>query len=298
MPRLSRVRVPPICDALVYAAGWLVPKAARAGWRAREDAALRSLRTLIARGELAADASVHLAAFCREALASAVWLRFQRDEVQRWMRGPAFLMACGVTALAMMGVLSRGFAVTRSIVAAARVSAGDMVMAYTVPIVFALITSLALISIRRLALHRAGWRYWGFFLSKTLLAMILPSVAWIEGGAAVRAMIPRGVLHVWFGGLMLTMLFIGLFGWCVLWSLEDQRWRCPVCLELLALPVRFGSWASVFDPATTEVFCRAGHGMLSVTEADLFHDTRWAELDASWGGLFGREGEVPQKLSR
>jgi hypothetical protein len=51
------------------------------------------------------------------------------------------------------------------------------------------------------------------------------------------------------------------------------------------MPVRFGSWASVFDPVMTELLCDEGHGSLSVAETAIGERDRWIALDSSWRGL-------------
>jgi hypothetical protein len=51
------------------------------------------------------------------------------------------------------------------------------------------------------------------------------------------------------------------------------------------MPVTMGSWASVFEPVTTEMLCHEGHGSLSVVEGDIGGGDRWVALDTSWRGL-------------
>jgi len=50
------------------------------------------------------------------------------------------------------------------------------------------------------------------------------------------------------------------------------------------MPVMIGSWASVFEPVTTELLCEEGHGSLCVPETG--QPDRWTPLDASWRELF------------
>ena len=73
-------------------------------------------------------------------------------------------------------------------------------------------------------------------------------------------------------------MFVIAFGWAVMWSLDDQRHRCPVCLQRLSMPVRIGSWASVFEPATTEWICETGHGWLCVCDVLVDEPDRWMEV--------------------
>ena len=79
--------------------------------------------------------------------------------------------------------------------------------------------------------------------------------------------------------------FLGAFGCGVISAFTDQRRRCPVCLGRLAMPVTLGSWASVFEPVTTEMLCDEGHGSLSVDESEIGAGDRWIALDSSWRGL-------------
>ena len=77
----------------------------------------------------------------------------------------------------------------------------------------------------------------------------------------------------------MAIAYIAAFGWAVLWSLADQQRRCPVCLRRLVLPVRIGSWASVFEPVTTEWICEAGHGSLCAREVETGQPDHWIAED-------------------
>jgi hypothetical protein len=80
------------------------------------------------------------------------------------------------------------------------------------------------------------------------------------------------------GGLLLAIAFVALFDWIILWSFDDQRRRCPVCLRRLVLPVRIGTWASVFEPVTTEWVCDMGHGSVCVNEVEPGKAELWSKL--------------------
>ncbi len=56
----------------------------------------------------------------------------------------------------------------------------------------------------------------------------------------------------------------------------------------MAMPVTMGSWASVFDPVTTELLCDSGHGSLCLQETESGSD-RWTGMDKSWSDLFDRK---------
>jgi hypothetical protein len=86
--------------------------------------------------------------------------------------------------------------------------------------------------------------------------------------------------------VVLTPAFVFICAFAVWWSFADQRGRCPVCLQLLTLPVSIGSWSSVLDPATTELVCDSGHGSLSFPDVVDGQPDRWTNLDPSWSELF------------
>jgi hypothetical protein len=278
----------------------LVPAGEREGWLRLKCADLASLMTLIERGEMAVAGRAQVLRFLLEALAGAFWTRFSRDGLRLWRRTASFLFACGTAALAAEAVLSRGFWKTRFLVNAARDwqpippkglnynPQGDLLFAYCFPLAMAGLTGIILLAVGCRLLNRAGWRYWGFFAAKTAMLGAILCGAWIEGGAALRSAIPNVGARMMFGGLLLAFAFIGAAGWSALWVLGDQRRRCPVCLRRLEMPVRLGSWSSIFEPATTEFLCGEGHGSMSMPETEAAAG-RWIALDASWRSLFGRE---------
>lgn len=292
--------VPPLlCRWWIRGVSWLVPPLARPAWLAEWNSGLDSLWTLIERGEFALDWTPRLAALCREALANAFWLRFTRVDLSRWVRGPVFLLSCCAAMLVVTAIFTHGFAVTRFLIQTARAwrqfpghaGMGDprlnRVILYSMPIASALAAGVALASIGRRSMHRLGARGWWFFAAKTTAMMVTASLWWVEGGALLRAQLRHHeLLRQMAGGLLLALLFILVFGWAVAWSIADQRWRCPVCLRRLAMPVTFGSWASVFEPPATEVMCSEGHGSLCMTERITGPDDQWTALDSSWRGFF------------
>lgn len=79
------------------------------------------------------------------------------------------------------------------------------------------------------------------------------------------------------------------------WVLKDQRRRCPVCLRLLANPVRIGqSSRFLLDWNGTELMCEQGHGLLYIPGTpSTFSGQRWLYLDPSWRSLFLR-GQSPR----
>jgi hypothetical protein len=258
---------------------WIVPRGGRAAWRHRHETSLRSLRILDDRGELAGQSSALLVWMCRDAAANALFIRWGAFDPWHWIRGPAFLIGSSSVVLLLLAVCTHGFAVTRTLVEALRTGAGsDRLVANSVPVVFAIITG-AIAAVQKLSVVRSGWAGLSFLFIKTLFVAALLIAFWIEGGAALRASIPNELLRALGGGLMFAIAFIVAFDWAVVWSLADQQHRCPVCLRRLIRPVRIGTWASVFEPVTTEWICEAGHGALSVHEIDPRQSDRWIELE-------------------
>jgi hypothetical protein len=239
---------------------------------------------------------VQLAGYCRAIAVDAVWQRFRKAELQHWLRGPSFVLTCSAAILLLMAAATHGFRITRGLVAMARELLGarvlpsgrseDALVAYGVPIVFALATGIVLVAIGRMSLRSGGWRYGSYLVLKMMAVMLIVPLLWIEGGAAIRARIPNPDLRVILGGALLALLFIAAFGCALLWTVADQRRRCPVCLQRLAMPVTIGSWASMFDPVTTELLCNEGHGSLCISEGELGDGDHWTAFGSSWSSLF------------
>ncbi len=298
MPDDSSVLPPVPCRVLILLASWIVPRGARSGWRRRWDSGLWNWWILVERGELTNRAYPLLVRHCWAAFGDALWLRFNRQQLRDLLRGPALAPAVSAAVLMLTAALTHGFRYTRNLIQAARTvdlslpptgvydPRGDMLMAHAVPLVFALMTGIVMLAITQFSLHRHDWRYWLYLLTKTSSVLVIVPLLWIEGGAALRASLPQEALRAYVGGLGFTFLFITAFGAALVWCLADQRRRCPVCLQLLAMPVRMGSWASVLEPATTESLCEKGHGSLSVPEAETGAPDRWIAMDASWRELF------------
>jgi hypothetical protein len=126
--------------------------------------------------------------------------------------------------------------------------------------------------------RKIGPRRGLFLAAKTLL--ILPIVIF-------------GSLDLGSFGKSISPIFIHFAFMCSLiaarWILADQRKRCPVCLGLLANPVRIGESSHILlEWHGTELMCLRGHGMLYVPEWPPIWTgrQRWLELDPSWGGFF------------
>jgi hypothetical protein len=292
--------MPPIaCRLSIRLASWIVPRRLRAAWFQRWSSGLQDWWILVERGELVSGTKSQLARTLRVAFIDAFWLRFNRTWFEYWLRSASFVLTCYAAVLLTIGILSSGFGVTRSLIDIAfgmpvrRIlpeGPTGTLIAYCAPIVFALAAGTFLVTIARLvSLQRGSWRYWVFLTIKSLGAMAIASFLWIEGGTVLRSYMRNPELRVFVGGVGLALLFIVIFGCGLLWSFEDQRRRCPVCLRLLGMPVAIGSWGSVFEPAVTELLCDEGHGALCISERGAGAEDRWTELDASWRELFVRQ---------
>jgi hypothetical protein len=259
------------CRSLVRLAGWMVPTGMRSAWRERWNSCLRSLWILMARGEFPRAESAQIGWFCAAVCGDAVRLRYGRFDPRQSLRDPAFLLAAVYSALLLLAACTRGFTVTRALIA----EGPEAFMPYAVVVGFALLVSLMIVFRGRVPLRGHGWRYWCFLLLKSAALWGTVSLLWIEGGFALRRHLTIETVRVLGGGLLLAAVFLAAVGWAVLWSLNDQQRRCPVCLRRMASPVRIGSWASVFEPVTTELLCDEGHGALCVQECDMGEPDRW-----------------------
>jgi hypothetical protein len=116
-----------------------------------------------------------------------------------------------------------------------------------------------------------------FLAAKTLLVLPILIFGSLDLGSLGNSVTP-------------VFLDIALFGsvFAVRWILADQRQRCPVCLRLLANPVRIGESSRILlEWHGTELMCLRGHGLLYVPEwpAIWSHQQRWMKLGPSWAGL-------------
>jgi hypothetical protein len=127
-------------------------------------------------------------------------------------------------------------------------------------------------------LRRIGPRRGLFLAAKALLvlpALMFGSLDLASLGGSVSPLF----IHV--------ALFLSVFA--AHWIFADQRRRCPVCLRLLANPVRIGESSRILlEWHGTELMCLRGHGLLYVPEWPAIWSgrQRWMSLGASWGGLF------------
>jgi hypothetical protein len=240
---------------------------------------LRSLAILIDRGELPREAAAEMAWYCGAGFSGALRLRYAGFDPRSWIRGPVFLLSAAALLLAIMLAATRGMAVTRTLP-----GDSDAFVGNGVPIAFALITCILIACSGRVALRGLHWLGWAFLLLKTAAIFILCSALWVEGGFALRAHIHNETARALLGGLALAVLYVAASGCGTVWSLADQQRRCPVCLRLMTMPVRIGSWASVLEPVTTELLCDRGHGSRCLREVEMGEPDRWISLEPEFIG--------------
>ena len=295
MPRETEVKPPVVCLWLLRAAAFLAPAEAREEWNVRWSGRLWNLWILIERGEITVHSGLETTRLCRDAIIAAFWMRFNPGTLRHWLRGPSSILWSGGLALALLALVSRGFRGARELIYITMEwkidprhlkydSRADFVVGHFAAIAMALLVGAALTTLCGRVLERSGWKYWSFLAAKLLLLTLLAPLAWVELESFLRAHTAAGWVRVALTTAS-TLTFFGAFGCCVIWVFADQRHRCPDCLGRLALPVTIGSWASVFNPVTTEFICHEGHGSLSVAENEMSGDDRWIKLDASWREL-------------
>jgi len=90
-------------------------------------------------------------------------------------------------------------------------------------------------------------------------------------------------------GTPISQVGVVVFFLAFRWVITDQKKRCPICLRVLANPVRIGRPSQTFlEWYGTELMCTEGHGLLHVAETTTSYCVRqeWTYLDSSWSGLF------------
>jgi MacB-like periplasmic core domain len=169
---------------------------------------------------------------------------------------------------------------------------------YFLGIGFGIVLGVALVAIGKQSpvvgrvSRKQALRCWAFLVVKFVLILGGLAVFWIEIILAIpdRAMPGEvGELITVAVGILPTLMFLVVCGLAVLWCIADQKRRCPVCLDRLAMPVTMGSWSSqLLDPVTTEFLCENGHGSLAMPESQSSsaEPDRWTAMDESWRDLF------------
>jgi hypothetical protein len=150
----------------------------------------------------------------------------------------------------------------------------SLVIFLTMGMLLAIVTS----DLRGGGPQRVGPRSGLFLAAKILLVLPIVVFGSLDLASLGSSVLPFALDTAFFGGLFAAR-----------WILADQRRRCPVCLRLLANPVRMGEPSRILlEWHGTELMCLRGHGMLYVPEWPAIWSSRrrWLALGPSWGGLF------------
>lgn len=286
------MRAPLTCRALIRMASWIVPARLRSEWLASRSAELYDWWYLVEHGERVRDGGGSL---CRRAFSDAFNERFGDVAWRHFVRAPVFVPIVAGVALLALALASNGFTVTRHILsilrdmrdnpAAGYDARGDRIAVYAAPLLMALATGFTLLVVGSASLSARGWRYWGFFVFKAAFVMLLFPLIWVEIGTTLRSNFSSITGRV-LCGLLTVIIFIIAMGRGMIWCVADQRRRCRACLRRLVYPVSVGSWASLFEPAATEMLCEDGHGSLALSNRETNVEDRWTKLDDSWKALF------------
>jgi hypothetical protein len=279
--------------AWIRLAACIVPARRRVAWRAQWTRRVDDWRLLADRGEPVGPAAPLL----RRAFLDAVAERCGPIQLKPFLRSAVFVPIALAAAFLLLTAASRGFAVTRHVLDLAHdirlhptVSGydvrGDRIAVYLAPTVMAVAIALGLLAAGCRRLRERGWRYWSFLACKALSSLILIALIWVELGTLLRAPIHREGWRLLFGLFSVATMIVGMAR-AILWTIADQRRRCPVCLRFLVAPVSVGSWASSFEPPATELLCERGHGAFAVADTETNGQDRWTRLDESWKALFG-----------
>jgi hypothetical protein len=269
---------------LLRVASWIVPGGYREVWRARRSADLKDY-WLRSRGP-DPDWEHTPSEYVFGMFAHAISERFAIEPWRGRTHRAGFVFLAAAVLFGLTGVLSRGYPATTALLhmlgnlmRRRPAGAGDTtVVDEGLLILFALLVGCCLVAFARPPLHRYNWRYWSFLAAKLAMVLVLLPVLWLEATLVVRELLSNSALRLILGGLLPGLLFIVLLGCSLIWCFSDQRQRCPVCLRRLALPVKTGSWSSIFEPASMELLCEEGHGSLILPENMQGPSEHWTEL--------------------
>ncbi|MGO8816231.1 MAG: hypothetical protein ACLQVG_16460 [Terriglobia bacterium] len=158
------------------------------------------------------------------------------------------------------------------------------------PLIFTL-SAISLTLVVGMALVRAKPRSAAFFFAKTAVAQAAIGAAWIEwvAGPSIPLTGVNGVMTAF----LMPSLLLAALALSLCYSLHDQKRRCPVCFNLLTLPILIGSRSSIIlDRPQVEVLCPNGHGSLLIPEPVVHRadPAVWLVLNESWESCFNLGG--------
>ncbi len=289
-PRLFR---PPILHrVLLMAASILVPRPDRSAWRARQDRRLYEWWLLVERGEFPRPGA-ELAQLLRDAFLHAWRQRVPVERFRHWWGSPLAIIELACGAAALLALCTGGFAYSRGLLRLAELLLvqpadlrSDVLVAHAFMLAVGLAVAATTLLLRHPPMSFGRVAAWALYLFQCLAATVLISVAWIEGGAGLRALFPHSEGVRVLATLFASALYPAALGSALIWITRDEVRRCPVCQHRLEMPVSVGSWSSVFEPPATELLCAEGHGSLLLPDAEDTAGRRWIALDDSWRQLF------------
>ena len=173
----------------------------------------------------------------------------------------------------------------------------QLLLLYAVLLVVALLAAMVM-GVWRYHPNRAAisLRWLSYLFGKTLLLLLACALAAIE----LTPQLAYAAGRVFDTSVTALSLFLclAMSVAALLWSLHDQRQRCPICLTRLELPVQVGEPSHMlFGFGATEFVCSRGHGLLHISDSHCswIDPEEWTGLDASWQNLFndissGEEG--------
>ncbi len=213
-------------------------------------------------------------AFCLGAFEDALWVRQNTDRPRRLeSAGSCLLLLATAAALSLLiSIWLLGPLGTRSILW--RLSVRDLPAGCAVMLVY----SVVLLPLTRLAMGppsseicTTGWLARGSFLAAKVV-LVQPILLCVF--FALILIVPVAPL---LAPLATCSAFILTFRWVI----SDQRRRCPVCLRVLANPIRFGAPSNtLLGWYGTESVCSRDHGFSQVPETSTSYSgsRRWFGL--------------------
>jgi hypothetical protein len=130
-------------------------------------------------------------------------------------------------------------------------------------------------------------RYFGFLAFKVCLFLTMlwgMSLAW----ASVYPLIFGEPILDFVQELTVSLGVATMALYAAQWIKQDQRVRCPVCLETLRMPIAAGNRGSVLlNRPQDEFICPHGHGYLTLQEEQLADEgaSKWRKLESIWEDL-------------
>ena len=282
----AAVHPSPVHLAMLRIAGLLVPDESRAEWLAEWRSELWYASREYGPESAWTMGSRPLTAFCLGSFKDALWLRRNTprsvEPEKRWLESPKQCLAfLGVLALASVLTACLLWPGTQSSMASADIQGAFIAFKFFLTFGCSILPAFTSLSLGELHGRDKGFRWslqlrrWVFLSAKIVLILLIlycGSLIW-----ACNDVPPALGLFHW----------IGLLGGCTAalrWALNDQRRRCPECLQLLTRPVSVSGGSECFlESSCKGSMCPSGHGLLYVPEnpTSWFSTQRWLCLDPS-----------------